>query len=1025
MDLALTVHESDAALTTTWQFNTDLFREDTVRRMATHFEALLDDLSRRPDATVGSLTLLTERERETLVHEWNDFTRIERADETLPLLFRRQAGHAPERLAISFESTSLTYGELDDRSDRLAAHLRERGIGRGQLVGIFTSRGLDMVVGLLGVLKAGAAYVPMDPSYPPDRLAFMLSDSDASLVLSERSLADAVPTDGPPTVCLDELDWSALPHPGAPLEPPASGDRAYVIYTSGSTGKPKGVEIPHGALVNFLLSMQREPGFTADDVLLAVTTLSFDIAGLELWLPLIAGGRTVLLSREETWDAEALARALENSGATTMQATPATWRLLIDGGWRGSTRLKALCGGESLPQVLARELFRCTRELWNMYGPTETTIWSTVDRVDSAEWQVSIGSPIANTQIYILDERLRLVPIGVPGELCIGGAGVALGYLNRPELTADRFVPDPFLGTPGARLYRTGDRARVLADGRIEYLGRLDFQVKLRGFRIELGEIEAALGARPGLAQAVVAVHEHSAGDKRLVAYIVGEGGGAADPTELRRALAEALPDYMIPSAYVFLDAFPLTPNGKVDRGALPAPESTARGTTAAYVEPTGDLEPQIATAWRDVLKVDRVGRHDNFFDLGGNSLLILQVHSRVKRLIERDLPVVKMFEHPTVAALAAFMGGPASYPDTLQKAQERAAARKKEREARPGTAAGTVTPDAEIESPLRIGVLGTARVVPQALLHPAGRVLGVAVEAIAARSRDRALAFARTHTIPRALGSYAELLGDDRIDAVYVALPTALHAEWVQRALESGKHVLCEKPLAATAARARDLAAAARKRGRVLQEAMQVVYHPGLRRVRELVGEGRAGPTLHVESCFRIPRVPMAPGDFRLNYELGGGAALDLGCYAVACLRHVIGGEPEVIRARARLVAPRVDRWMRAECVLESGLTARLECGFRGWYRRRLGVKVSCERGWIEWTPDGLAYQTEGKVVREDVGGPSPYEAQLTEFIERCRRGPSAGRTLEDSVATLVVIDAMYEHAGLAPRPSAAPVPT
>jgi amino acid adenylation domain-containing protein len=683
VDLALTVHESDAALAATWQFNADLFREDTIARMAGQLEALLDELTRRPDALVDELELLSPGERETLVHGWNDRTRVERSGETLPALFARQAARAPERVAVVFESRSITYGELADRSDRLAAALRARGVGRGHLVGIFTHRGVEMVIGLLAVLKARAAYVPMDPAYPPDRLAFMLSDSGASLVLTERRLASAVPADGPPTLCLDELDWSALPSAPAP-ELPAPGDRAYVIYTSGSTGRPKGVEIPHGALANFLLSMEREPGFAADDVLLAVTTLSFDIAGLELYLPLITGGRLVLLPREKTWDAEALAAAIEASGATVMQATPATWRLLIDNGWRGSARLKALCGGEALPRELARDLLGHTRELWNMYGPTETTIWSTVDRVDSEDWEVSIGRPIANTQVYVLDARLRPAPIGVAGELYIGGAGVAIGYLNRPELTAERFVPDPFSGVPGARLYRTGDRARVRADGRVEYLGRLDFQVKVRGFRIELGEIEAALEARPGVGQAVVAVHEHSASDKRLVAYVVSEGGAGPDPAELRRALAETLPDYMVPSAFVFLDALPLTPNGKVDRKALPAPESVRREAASEYVEPTGDLERQIATAWRDVLRVERVGKHDNFFDLGGNSLLILQVHSRVKRLLtERDLPVVKMFEHPTVSSLASFMSAPQPQAATLQKANERAAARKKERDAR------------------------------------------------------------------------------------------------------------------------------------------------------------------------------------------------------------------------------------------------------------------------------------------------------------------------------------------------------
>jgi hypothetical protein len=303
--------------------------------------------------------------------------------------------------------------------------------------------------------------------------------------------------------------------------------------------------------------------------------------------------------------------------------------------------------------------------------------------VSPEAWRIPIGRPIDNTRIYILDAGLRPVPVGVAGELYIGGAGVALGYLDRPELTAERFIADPYADEPGARLYRTGDRARYREDGRLEYLGRMDFQVKLRGFRIEPGEIEAALGALPEVRQAVVTVHEHTASDKRLVAYMVAEGGGAPHPTDLRRALAETLPDYMIPSAYVFLEAFPLTPNGKVDRSALPAPESSARGTATEFVEPTSDLERQIATAWRDVLRVDRVGKHDNFFDLGGNSLLVLQVHSRVKGLLERELPVVKLFEHPTVASLAAFLSGPVSVPATLQKAQERAAARKKERDAR------------------------------------------------------------------------------------------------------------------------------------------------------------------------------------------------------------------------------------------------------------------------------------------------------------------------------------------------------
>jgi amino acid adenylation domain-containing protein len=415
---------------------------------------------------------------------------------------------------------------------------------------------------------------------------------------------------------------------------PAAGltDPAYVIYTSGSTGRPKGVVVSHGGLVNFLESMQREPGLSAADVLAAVTTISFDIAGLELYLPLMVGARVELVSHDTAADGMALAAKLGECGATVLQATPATWRLLLDADWAGSPALRALCGGEALPRDLANAILARTKELWNLYGPTETTIWSTVDRVRPGTEPITIGRPVANTQIYILDRNGEPLPAGVPGELWIGGDGVAIGYHNRPELTAERFVQDRFSRKPGARLYRTGDLARWLADGRLEHLGRLDNQVKIRGFRIELGEIEAALSSHPAVREAVVVAREAGPGDNRLVAYVVYQPGAEMTASEARRHLRQTLPDYMIPSLVVSLDAMPLTPNRKVDRKALPDPfERSGRGTGSEEPLAPG-LEQQMADVWRELLHVERVGPDDNFFELGGHSLLSLRVAAAVEK---------------------------------------------------------------------------------------------------------------------------------------------------------------------------------------------------------------------------------------------------------------------------------------------------------------------------------------------------------------------------------------------------------
>ena len=448
---------------------------------------------------------------------------------------------------------------------------------------------------------------------------------------------------------------------------------AYVIYTSGSTGRPKGVQVVQRAVVNFLASMQVEPGLTAEDTLVAVTTLSFDIAGLELFLPLTVGARVVIAGGTVVADGPQLMALMDCSNVTVMQATPATWRLLIQAGWRGDRGLRILCGGEALPRELADQLLARCGELWNMYGPTETTIWSTVYQVQSGEGAISIGRPIANTQIYILDSHLQPVPIGVVGELYIGGDGLARGYFKRPELTAEKFICDPFRETPDARLYKTGDLARYHAAGTIEFLGRIDHQVKIRGFRIELGEIEAVLAQHAQVRQAVVVAREDTPGDKRLVAYLIAKGS-TPQVGDLRSFLKDQLPDYMVPAAFVMLEAFPLTPNGKVDRKALPAPDGARLSRNANYAPPQTDLERALAAIWQDVLKVERVGRHDNFFDLGGHSLLIVQVHARLGSITPMPITIADLFRFPTVATLVDFMSGAPDQPAGSDKLQDRIA---------------------------------------------------------------------------------------------------------------------------------------------------------------------------------------------------------------------------------------------------------------------------------------------------------------------------------------------------------------
>ncbi|WP_275674329.1 non-ribosomal peptide synthetase [Streptomyces sp. MUM 16J] len=634
--------------------------------------ALESALDRGTDVPLRTVAVLGEAERDRVLTEWND-TAAEVPRAVLPELLAAQAARTPEAVALVCGPVEMTYAELDARANRIARLLAGRGVGPESVVAVCMERGADLVAALLGVLKAGAAYLPVDPEYPADRIEFTLADAGVRCVLTGASqaarLAGFDGITGVPVLALDDpavtAETAALD--GGPLTAdeyvavPGPSNPAYVIYTSGSTGRPKGVVIEHRALVNFLSSMRERFAPTADDRLLAVTTIGFDIAGLELYLPLLCGARVVLATPEEVRDPQALLVLAAASGATMLQATPSLWHAVVaepaDESAAVLAEVRALVGGEALPTELARTLAARTSSVTNLYGPTETTIWSTAADVAADPAAVSaIGAPIANTQVYVLDAALAPVPAGVTGDLYIAGDGLARGYLGRPDLTAQRFVAGPF-GGPGTRMYRTGDTVRWTANGELEFVGRADDQVKLRGFRIELGEIEAVVAAHPAVSRIAAVVREDVPGDRRLVAYVVPAGAGAdaaAVTAAVRDSAAESLPAYMVPSAVVVLDALPLTPNGKLDRKALPAPEYT----TGSGRGPATLQEEILSGVFAQVLGVDRVGVEDDFFALGGHSLLATRLISRVRAVLGVEVPLRGLFEAPTVALLADRVGG-------------------------------------------------------------------------------------------------------------------------------------------------------------------------------------------------------------------------------------------------------------------------------------------------------------------------------------------------------------------------------
>lgn len=667
-DLTVEIFPRYGELWMYFDYNADLYEPETIERIQQHYLAILSAVCADPSQKIASIPLLSAPERQKLLVGWNQ------TSASIPAVcFHRQfEAHAratPERLAVLAGANSLTYRELDQRANRIADLLRSRGAGPAKLVALCLPRSTDMVAAILGVAKSGAAYVPLDPMYPAGRISSILEDAKPLAVLTTTDLLLALsvePQDFPfDVICLDKFDDpgnlpadSVKPERTQYSAPVRPDNLAYVIFTSGSTGRPKGVEITHRSLVNFFESMRTEPGFAASDVLLAVTTVSFDISGMELLLPLTTGA-TVCVALQPG-DPNSLLADLERYRPTVMQATPATWKLLIAAGWKGGPDLKVLCGGEALDTDLARSLLVRSGSLWNMYGPTETTIWSAVLRVAEVGTEaIPIGRPIQNTSFYVLDSLGQPVPQGAPGELWIGGEGLARGYLDRPDLTAERFVLRSFseLGeaNPGARLYRTGDLVRNRPDGTLDFLGRMDHQVKLRGFRIELGEIESALRNFAGVVDAVTVLRQYDE-DKRLVAYLVSAQDEPPPIATIRHHLRSTLPDYMIPAAFVFLKEFPRLPNGKLDRNALPASDQFVEVDKRNFVAPATTLQQTIADIFRHVLNIERVGVDHNFFDLGAHSLQIARAQEELNRHIDPKIPLISFFQYPTIRMLASFI---------------------------------------------------------------------------------------------------------------------------------------------------------------------------------------------------------------------------------------------------------------------------------------------------------------------------------------------------------------------------------
>lgn len=657
-EYGLEVVEQEEGFLLNLKYNPDLFDRVTIERMVEHFLEAVDQVLENPGKKLAEYVILTENEEKTVVFDWNNTNSDYPEDKCLHHLFEQQARNTPDSIAVVYENTSLTYRELNEKSGQVALYLQQQGVKPDNLIGVFFNRSVEMMIGILGIIKAGGAYVPLDPTYPADRLKYMISDSAVPLIISHTALekdVEALVTDDLELLYLDK-DWAKIENissAGKTLQETVKpANLVYTIYTSGSTGKPKGVMITHNCLTNLLTSMTKKPGITGNDVMLSLAPYGFDMVIPELYLPLINGARCCLCDSEKSKDAEKLKREISRIKPTIMQATPATCTMLFRAGWKNSEGVKILCGAEALTEPLKKLFVENNCEVWNMYGPTETTVWSSTIQVKEHE-PITIGTPLANTQMYIVDQNLRPAPIGIIGELCIGGEGVARGYLHKPELTAEKFVDNPF--NRGKKLYRTGDLARWLSNGRIEYLGRSDFQIKLRGYRIELGEIENQLAGYPGIATAVVVVKKQNDNKVLVAYYVVEHAGEQIQSADLRSHLQKSLPQYMVPAFFVGLDVLPLTPNGKVNRMDLMGRSIQAShpGTVKA---PKSKSENRLLKIWQESLGVDDISTEQGFFEIGGDSVLAVTVASRIQREFGCDFNVTQLFKYATIVEISEYL---------------------------------------------------------------------------------------------------------------------------------------------------------------------------------------------------------------------------------------------------------------------------------------------------------------------------------------------------------------------------------
>jgi len=681
-DLLLSMREERDGLTSVVEYNTDIFDASTIKRMMRHFETLLQQIVEDAEGGISQLSLMSEEERRQVLVEWNDTEAEYPQDRTVISLFEEQIEKRRDAIAIESEGEQISYGQLNGRANQLAHYLRSEGVGTETLVGICMERGVDMMIAVLGVLKTGAAYVPLDLTSPKERLSYMIDDSNIRILLTQQRLLNTLPDNGARVVCLDshrdvlaENSTENLPHSAA------AENLLYVTYTSGSTGKPKGISMTNRPLLNLLEWMRRTTQLPDGARTVQFASLSFDVSFQDMFSTWLSGGTLVLINQAERQDLPALAQVLTQRRVNRIFMPAVALQQLVQGFFNqeqfSTTLTRVIAGSEQLLITPAiKEFFRLTKDcsLHNEYGPSETHVVTALSLAESPDvWPVrpSIGRPISNTQIYLLDSFLQPVPISVAGELYIGGVNLARGYLGRSDLTAERFVPDPFSHHPGARLYKTGDLARYLADGNIEFIGRMDNQVKIRGYRIELGEIEAVLNEHSLVRECVVMAEPDKFGSNRLVAYLVASSEVAPKVEALRAFLGQKLPEYMMPSAFVFLDAMPLTPGRKIDRRALPSTSGTRPELEAVFVPPRNAMEKSIAAIWEQVLGLQQVGVHDNFFDLGGHSLLMAQVHDRFQKVVDKKISMLDLLEYPSISSLARFLNKDRTSQPTIKRSDE------------------------------------------------------------------------------------------------------------------------------------------------------------------------------------------------------------------------------------------------------------------------------------------------------------------------------------------------------------------